>query len=235
MGLGAEAVIWAALAVLAAVGLYWLLVASEGTYLGPRIVAALYDWTASRYDAIKQNQFIDEQLFIGAPVAQRLEHLERPRVLDVATGTGRVPMALVQTEHFYGEVLAGDRSAGMLREAQGALEAWKGQVTLVRMDAADLPVADESVDCVTCLEALEFMTDGRRVLRGIWRSLRPGGIVLITNRVGAEALLYPFRIAGRGRLERALRDLGFDDVETQVWQVYYDLVWARKPLEPTQP
>ncbi len=226
---------WVALALLAAGTIYWLLVATEGTYLGARLVALLYDWTATRYNAIKQTQFIDEQLFIGVPLAARLEHLERPRVLDLATGTGRVPLALAQSLSFAGTALAGDRSAGMLREAQRSLRPWEDRVGLVRLDAADPPVADDSVDCVTCLEALEFMPDGRRVLWGIWRALRPGGVVLLTNRVGAEALLYPFRIAGRGRLERALRDLGFQDVETQIWQVNYDLVWAYKPHRPTSP
>lgn len=221
--------IWVPVALLLAATIYWLLVITEGTYLGPRVVALLYDWTASRYNAIKQTQFVHEQLFLGIPLAERLEPLVRPRVLDVATGTGRIPLALLGGTPFHGTVLAGDRSLGMLTEAQIAHREWQGQATFVQLDAADLPIADRSVDCVTCLEALEFMSDGRAVLREVWRVLRPGGVALLTNRVGPQARFFPFRIARRGSLERQCAALGFENVETQAWQVDYDLVWAIKP------
>jgi len=45
--------------------LYWALVITEGTYLGRRIVALLYDWTPGYYDRIKEitwnwNTFYDQ-------------------------------------------------------------------------------------------------------------------------------------------------------------------------------
>ncbi len=216
--------------VVAAAAAYWLLVITEGTYLGPRLVALLYDWAAPRYNAIKQAQAIDEQIFLGVPLGQSLEPNERPLVLDVATGTGRIPLALLRSDLFDGQIVAGDRSAGMLAEARHALGGWRGRVTIVRIDASAVPVASGSVDCVTCLEALEFMRDGRAVLREAWRALKPGGILLLTNRVGWQARFFPGRIARRGTLERECARLGFRSVQTQVWQVDYDLIWARKPM-----
>jgi len=93
-----------------------------------------------------------------------------------------------------------------------------------------LPVGAQAADCVTCLEALEFMRDGRAVLAEAWRVLKPGGVLLMTNRVGWQAYCFPGRIARRGTLERACARQGFVGVETQLWQVDYDLVWARKPM-----
>ena len=68
------------------------------------------------------------------------------------------------------------------------------------------------------------------VVNEMLRVLRPGGVLLLSNRVGWEAGLFPGRISGRGRLEGHLRGVGFDGLGTKRWQVRYDLVWAFKPL-----
>jgi SAM-dependent methyltransferase len=211
--------------------LYWLLVFSEGTFLGARVVSLLYDLTARRYDHIKQLQTIDEQIYVGAPLAYRLEGIPEPRVLDVATGTARVPLALLGSEAYEGWVAAGDRAPRMLGEAARVLggEATPGgRVVLLRMDATQLPFVCEGFDAVTCLEALEFVPDGVAALREMHRVLRPKGTLLISNRVGTDALGFPFRLCGRGRMERALARMGFVDIETRPWQVHYDLVWATR-------
>jgi len=61
--------------------------------------------------------------------------------------------------------------------------------------------------------------------------LRPGGVMLVTNRVGLEARLMPGRALPRMEFEGLLWQLGLVEVHTQPWQAYYDLVWARKPGE----
>jgi len=218
------------LALLAVAVGYWLLIITEGTYLGPRIVTVLYDWTASHYNTIKQVRVIDEQIFLGVPLGERLEPIMRPVVVDIATGTGRVPLALLHSGPFDGLVLAVDRSPRMLAEAALALAEWPGTVAMVRTDAATLPIGAQVADCVTCLEALEFVANGPVVLAEAWRVLKPGGVLLMTNRIGWQAYCFPGRIARRGTLERACARQGFVGVETQIWQVDYDLVWARKPM-----
>jgi ubiquinone/menaquinone biosynthesis C-methylase UbiE len=89
--------------------------------------------------------------------------------------------------------------------------------------------ADAAFDAVTCLEALEFMRDPRRVLREMIRVLRPGGVMLVSNRIGPEARLFPRRYARRGTLEALLQAEGMERVDTRLWQTYYDLIWAWKP------
>ena len=223
-------VLWVALGLLAlAVLVYWVFISTEGTYLGPRLVALLYDWTAARYDRIKSVHFVDEARFIGLPLIAALEGVSAPRVLDVATGTARVPLAVVSRLAPGWHLLGLDHSAGMLASAQNATADWRAQVSLVRADAARLPFDDATFDAVTCLEALEFMTSGEAVVAELGRVLRPGGVMLLSNRVGAEATVFLGRLARRGTLERCLSAQGLTDIRTERWQVYYDLVWARKP------
>lgn len=221
------------LAPLVAAGLgglaYWLLITTEGAYLGPKAVVLLYDWVAGRYDKGKKLNYIDESRYLGIPLVEALADVPHPRVLDVATGTGRVPLALLGQWDFTGTVVGIDRSRRMLAQAQRALANHDHRVTLLWQDAASPAFADNSFDAVTCLESLEFMPDPPAVLREMMRVLRPGGLLLISNRVGHDAWYFPGKLCGRGRLERYLCQMGMERVDTERWQVHYDLIWAYKP------
>ncbi len=207
---------------------YWALVLSEGAYFGPRVVAWLYDRTAARYDRIKNSQPADDARYLARPLLLALEAAPHPLVLDVGTGTGRVPAALLAEEDFGGRVLGVDRSSGMLGQASCKPGLVSGRCGLVLADAGSLPVGDARFDAVTCLEVLEFTPRPRAVLRELARTLKPGGVLLISNRVGLDVLWYPGRLCGRGRLEAVLQGLGLEVLETEAWQTYYDLIWARK-------
>jgi len=149
--------LWISLAVIGlAVLLYWQLVIAEGAYFGPRFVAWTYDLVASRYDSVKQFVPSDEIWFLAGPVLRSLQGTESPVVLDVATGTGRLPLALMRA-HFQGQVIGLDLSRGMLRLARHKLQDYGARVTLVWQDAMRLPFADGTFEAVTCLESLEFL------------------------------------------------------------------------------
>jgi len=101
---------------------YWQLVIAEGVYLGPKTVRLLYDWTAHRYDRIKDFDEAEDAYFLGRPLAAALSNQNRPCVLDVATGTGRLSQTLLGQPDFGGQVFGLDLSAKMLRVAEGHLE-----------------------------------------------------------------------------------------------------------------
>ncbi|GAB4538077.1 MAG: hypothetical protein Kow0063_25540 [Anaerolineae bacterium] len=207
---------------------YWQLIIAEGVYLGPRVVTLLYDWTAGRYDRLKEFDQADEDYFLGRPLATALRHCRQPCVLDVATGTGRLPQTLLRQSDFEGQVLGLDLSAGMLRVASKHLASHTQRVGWLLGSAALLPFPDGQFEAVTCLEALEFFADGRAALGEMVRVLRPGGWLLITNRVGWEARLMPGHTWSRARLVEILREQALTDISVRHWQTYYDLVWARK-------
>lgn len=226
------------LAMLLAAGLYWLLVLTEGAYLGPKAVVALYNRFAPRYDRIKQFDREDEAYFLGQPLARILAEAQgatgrQPVILDVATGTGRYPLAVLPALQGRGTIVALDRAQAMLQQAQQNLAAWP-QVIYVCHAAMPLPFAGDSFDAVACLEALEFLPHPAAELGELLRVLRPGGLLVISNRIGWQARLMPGKVFSRTGLGEVLRDLGATAVQITPWQVDYDLVMALKPGWPAE-
>jgi SAM-dependent methyltransferase len=210
---------------------YWQLIIAEGAYLGPRVVALLYDLVAHRYERIKQFNPGDDAFFFGDPLVEWLAGVENPRLLDVATGTGRAPLTLLAYSSFAGSIVAVDRARLMLRQAARALERRAGRAAIAQQDGVRLAFADEVFDAVTCLEALEFMPDPRRALAECVRVLKPGGVLVVTRRTGRWAGWLPGRAPSRPAFTAQIEALGVSNVQTQTWQVDYDLVWGVKIAE----
>ena len=229
--------VWlAGLALLSALAalLVWLLVVTEGAYLGPGVVTALYDRFAGRYDRIKQFDDADEAHFLGEPVERYLANLrlgaaDRPWLLDVAAGTGRFSLAVLRASEGRCRFVALDRSRLMLLHALAKLarENWSDVVCL-QYDASRLPFADGQFQVVACLEALEFMPDPRTALCELLRVARPGGLVVLTNRIGRDARMMPGKTFSRMEMGELLRAANAGAVDIRPWQVDYDLVMALK-------
>jgi ubiquinone/menaquinone biosynthesis C-methylase UbiE len=228
-----------ALGLLIAVALlWWLLIKTEGVYLGRRIVIWLYDLYAGRYDNIKQYDPYGEVYYLAQPILKRLLPVRAPLVLDVATGTGRLPLVLLEYPTFQGRIIGLDLSRKMLSIAADKLAPYNARVTWMHQPAERLPFPDNTFDLVTCLEALEFMMHPREVLGELVRVLRPGGLLALTNRQGLDAKLMPGKTWSHAELEGLLcDDLGLVEVDIQPWQVDYRLVLAVKPgsSAPTGP
>jgi SAM-dependent methyltransferase len=118
----------------------------------------------------------------------------------------------------------------MLRQAAAKTNAYRDRLTLLWQDATQLPFSDHAFDAVTCLEALEFVRDSRATLTEMVRVLRPGGILLISNRTGPGVRWMPGRTMSREALTGLLETLSLTDVHIRLWQVDYDIAWARKPV-----
>jgi ubiquinone/menaquinone biosynthesis C-methylase UbiE len=224
---------WFLLGLLLAAGLglllYWLLIVTEGVYLGRRIVVWMYDLTAHRYDRIKQFDGDAERFLVIRPLLGRLLERPAPLVLDVATGTGRLPAHLLDEPTFNGRVIGLDASARMLSQAWPKLSVYHHRANLVQQIAVDLPFANGVFDAVSCLEALEFFPDDTLALLEMVRVLRPGGTLLVTRRRGWEAKTFVGRYRDQETFEALLSSLGLIGVESRLWQIEYDLVFARKP------
>jgi SAM-dependent methyltransferase len=209
---------------------YYLLVATEGVFLGKRVVIWLYDLTAHKYDDIKGFDPLDERFSVARPIVNGLAN-PSGKVLDVATGTGRVPVALASDPAFHGLVVGLDPSRKMLDQAARKLAGRHGRVSLIRHPAVPLPFADAVFDAVTCLEALEFLPSAEAALAEMVRVLRPGGFLMTTRRRSWEGRAFLGRYRPAGDFEDLLRGLGLDAVRSHLWQMSYDRVTARKPIE----
>ena len=219
----------------AVVVVYWLLVATEGAYLGPPVVTLLYDRYAGRYDRVKEYDERYEHHFVGEPVArflaERADELPQPVwILDVASGTGRFAQTVLQAADGGPYFVCLDSSQPMLAQARRNLDhvVVEEQVVYVQHDAGSLPFLDNSFPVVACLEALEFMPRPPVVISELVRVARPGGLLVLTNRVGWQSRLFPGRRFSRQQLADLLRSRGCSYVSITPWQVDYDRVLAVK-------
>lgn len=155
---------------------------------------------------------------LGGGTATVLRHLpallatvprERPaRVLDLATGSGDIPLAAVRWARSVGrplEVTASDLSAEILAAARQTL-GHLPEVRFARYDARAVPLPDGAVDVVLCSLALHHLppAEATAVLREM---LRLGAVGFILNdversRAGWVAAWAASRVGTRNRLTR---------------------------------
>ncbi|HYC57496.1 MAG TPA: class I SAM-dependent methyltransferase [Candidatus Binatia bacterium] len=115
------------------------------------------------------------------PLVDAVAEAKRPRILDVACGTGRflaqLGRALPQAR-LYGL----DMSPFYVRHAQRSLDA-RLDVTLVAEDAVGMPWADGFFDAVASVYLFHELPQRvrRQVVREIHRVLRPGGTLVICD------------------------------------------------------
>jgi len=208
--------------------LYWLLVTTEGTYLGARIVALMYNSFARRYDRVKGFDPKYESFFLSRPMLSALQGRSKPLVLDVATGTGRVPLLLLAEESFSGRVVGLDYALKMLEVAAQKAGCHEDRVVWLWQNAMHLPFPNSSFDMVACLEALEFMPRPKEVLLEVVRVARPGTRVFLTRRRGWESRFMPGKTWSKPAFVELLFQAGLTDVKISPWQADYDLVWGTK-------
>ena len=211
--------------------IWWLIIETEGVYLGRRVVIALYDLYAARYDRVKQFDEQADLALISLPIMERVEPQTDPLILDVATGTGRVPLIMARNAAFAGHVIGLDASRQMLKVARKkvAAERFEEYISLSRGDAQDLPYSDDSFDVVACLEALEFLPGQRAALAEMVRVLRPGGLLLVSIRIDTRWM--PTRTWSEARMRRELAAMKLRDARVAIWQEDYSQVFARKAGE----
>jgi demethylmenaquinone methyltransferase/2-methoxy-6-polyprenyl-1,4-benzoquinol methylase len=121
----------------------------------------------------------------------RVEASPGDRILDVATGTGMVAVALVRR---YGCSVVGlDQSTQMLSGAQAKLDDdpdLAAHIELVRGEAEALPFDDGEFDHLTFTYLLRYVDDPGATLRELARVVKPGGRI-----ASLEFMLPPNRLA----------------------------------------
>ncbi|MFZ0544869.1 MAG: class I SAM-dependent methyltransferase [Candidatus Promineifilaceae bacterium] len=220
------------LLLLVAAVFYWLIIVTEGVYLGRRVVVWLYDITAHKYDGIKQFNPPDEQFTITQPLLEQLGEVQEPLILDVATGSGRVPFNLLSSSQFHGRIIGLDASQKMLDQAAAKLVPFQGEedgrYLLVQQTAAALPFANQTFHAVTCLEALEFFPSDAAALKEMVRVLRPGGFLMTSRRKGWEGKAFLGRYRSSADFKQLLDNLGLVEIRSHLWELNYDMITARK-------
>lgn len=139
-------------------------------------IADRFDEHAEHYDEAEVH--VRLAVLVATEVLSALPDTDPLRVVDAATGTGLVLRALGEQARGRDLDLTGvDVSAGMLAQARTHLPS----VAWVHADATHLPVADSSVDAVTCAAALHLFPDARAAVADWERALRPGGVAVVAT------------------------------------------------------
>ncbi len=155
---------------------------------------AAFDLAADTYDQASL-RFLDLN---AAALVREAQIPEGARVLDVATGTGKVALAAARVVGARGRVVGIDLSTGMLERARqkaGALP-----VEFQEMDGERLQFDDSTFDVVLCGFGVFFLPDMMRGMREMHRVLRPGGRVAFST--WTKEAFQPMSEMSRARLER---------------------------------
>ena len=103
------------------------------------------------------------------------------QVLDLAGGTGDLTRLIAPKVGNSGHVVLSDINASMLANGRSLLidKGIAGNVSFALANAEQLPFSDNHFDLVTIAFGLRNVTDIQRALNSMFRTLRPGGRLLI--------------------------------------------------------
>ena len=143
-------------------------------------VREMFDNIAPKYDLLNHTLSVNIDRIWRRRVVNEVRRAKPRRILDVATGTGDLAIALARRIRDV-QVRGVDLSEAMLAVARRKVEArgLDNRIVLERGDAEHLDVADASVDAATVAFGVRNFGDLAAGLRELARTIKPGGKVVI--------------------------------------------------------
>jgi len=159
-------------------------------------------------------------------------------VLDVASGMGRLLIALSKLMGKETEILGTDVDETPLRGAKLKLEEEKAytNVSLCVMDGKHLAIKPQALSCVTSYFGLDNIPDTKKAFKEIARTMKPNGRLIFTTlwlkERSKSSILSEKHGYGatqtQGRLTQTLESTGFKlDSE----KVFYSGKWPYNPMD----
>lgn len=156
----------------------------------PHYVHAAFSAIAKRYVSANHILSLGADIEWRARVVQQIAEWKPARLIDLATGTGDLALAIKAALPEV-EVLGSDFCRPMLDVA-----IQRGLSNVLEADAMNLPLPDNSFDVVTVAFGLRNMANYEEALREFARILRPSGHLLVLDFSIPENALFsvPYRI-----------------------------------------
>ncbi len=147
-------------------------------------VAEMFDTISEDYDGLNRVISFGIDIKWRKKVVKMIAKTHPKRILDVATGTGDLAIALAKNTDAT-EVIGLDISVGMLAVGKDKIKD-KGLDTIIKMvkgDSEQLPYEDNYFDAITVAFGVRNFENLEKGLSEIYRVLKPGGsfVVLETS------------------------------------------------------
>lgn len=164
----------------------------------PKTPQRLFDRTAPYYDMMNTLLSLGADRHWRRMAAAALDLAPGARVIDVATGTAAMALAVLRRFPETAAVVGCDLNEAMLRRGLRRLRGRDAaiRVTLVRGTAEALPVPSGSFDAATVAFAIDDFDDSARAAAELHRVLRPGGrLVLLELSTPDQPMLHRLYVA----------------------------------------
>ncbi len=144
-------------------------------------VGGMFDRIAPTYDLLNHVLSLGIDCAWRRRVARLVAAQNPARVLDLATGTGDLLIAILRERELSAEIVGLDISEEMLKIGRRKTERCEGadRARFVQGDAMDTAMSSESFDAVTMGFGIRNTHDASRTLAEIHRLLKPGGTAAI--------------------------------------------------------
>lgn len=141
----------------------------------------MFDRIAPTYDAVNRVLSLGQDILWRNSLCLAVPKEGSPSVLDIATGTGDLLLAMCKKRPNIKAATGIDLSVAMLSLAQKKVDQKKLSIPikLVHADGAALPFVDNTFDVVSIAFGIRNIVDQRRALAEIDRVLKPQGLLLV--------------------------------------------------------
>ena len=134
----------------------------------------MFDDISSHYDFLNHFLSLGIDIYWRKKFIQKLDIQDDYTILDVACGTGDVGIEIIKKHSV--SVTGIDLSPKMVELAQGKARKKKlDNITFIEGDAENLPLNDNSVDCLTISYGFRNISNYEQALEEFYRVLKPGG------------------------------------------------------------
>jgi demethylmenaquinone methyltransferase/2-methoxy-6-polyprenyl-1,4-benzoquinol methylase len=144
------------------------------------LVRGVFDSVATRYDIMNDLMSAGLHRLWKRYTIEQAAVRPGNTVLDLAGGTGDLARAFAKKVGAEGHVVLADINRAMLEQGRRRLvdAGVAGNVSIVQLDAQNLPFGENAFDCITIAFGLRNVTD-KDALRSMCRTLKPGGKAMI--------------------------------------------------------
>jgi len=154
-------------------------------------VEKMFDNISSHYDGLNRVISFGIDQSWRKKVIKMVSDTNPEKVMDVATGTGDLAIAIAKTG--VKEVIGVDISNGMLDVGRKKIEAQKlsDKIEMVQADSENLPYDDNAFDAITVAFGVRNFENLDKGLTEIQRVLKPGGIFVVLET--SNPTKFPFK------------------------------------------